>query len=480
MRKYSLAAAAAVSVSLLGLTGAAQAQTVAPHATITASLKVTPGTVAAGPATGVNIKSPCPNGTRPSAATGFPAPNGTTTDLQASLAEAPKPVRIYGVWPAPASGTRSYTVKITCPGGQSGSGSVKVAAAPAATDITGVGSDTLGTVMDQFSADWNGSTSSGSTGRLYSFDAENPVTNALGDNIIPKQDCGALPRPNGSGAGITAITTENGTTGGHPCLDFARSSSPRGASNPDSITFDALAEDAVTYATQSTTNAPKNLTTADLTGIYNCTITNWKQIGGKSGTIAPFIPQPGSGTRSFFLAAIDVTTPGSCVSDDNGNLEESEGTNPVLNTDKANVIVPYSVGKYLAQRYHSAACLVAACTPNSSGLICSVSGTKDLFGCNNRGTLILGELNGTDPTTPWPLTDSTTGATINPSFSPTFLRYLYEVFNSPEFTIPAYLQKYFSSTGWVCTSATAKADIKDYGFLVLPAGTAPGDCGSLS
>ena len=94
--------------------------------------------------------------------------------------------------------------------------------------------------------------------------------------------------------------------------------------------------------------------------------------------------------------------------------------------------------------------------------------------------MVLNEINGTAPTTPWPLTPTTTKAVINPGFTSAFQRLLYEVVNSPEFSIPTYLQPYFSSTGYVCTNATAKKDLQNYGFLVLPAGTAAGDCGSLS
>ena len=466
--------AAAVTLAGLGLAGTAQAAVAGPHTAVRATLTIKPGTVPAGVNTAVSVSNPCATGTQPSSITGFPAPNGTTTDVQAGKAEAPKANKLYGVWPAP--GKSSYTITLTCPNGTTATGTVKVVKAPAATSVVGVGSNTIQGVMDQFSGDYN----SAKAGQyLYSWDATNPITGAIGDSITTKNNCTAIPRPDGSSAGITALTTENGTTGGHPCIDFGRSSRPRGASDPTNVTFITLAEDAVDYAVQSTTNAPANLTTADLTGIYNCTITNWKQIGGKNGTIAPFIPQPSSGTRSFFLAAIGVTTPGSCVSDDNGNLEENEGVNPVLNTNKANVIFPYSVGAYLAARYHSATCENSTCTPDSNGIICSPKGTQPLFQCNDRGTMILGELNGTDPTTPWPLTASTTGAKISTSFTPSFLRYLYDVVPGTS-TIPSNLTQYFGPTGWMCTNATAKTDIANYGFLALPAGTAAGDCGSLS
>ena len=49
-------------------------------------------------------------------------------------------------------------------------------------------------------------------------------------------------------------------------------------------------------------NAPTSLTPAQIVGIYQGTIKDWKDIDPtKSGTIAPKIPQLGSGTRAFFL-----------------------------------------------------------------------------------------------------------------------------------------------------------------------------------
>ena len=484
----SLAIAASVS---LGLAGTAQAQTAGPQAA-RVPLTATPSTVAAGLNTGVSLTNPCPSGITPSSVTGFPAPDGSTTNVQAVLAKAPVKVKLAGVWPAP--GPTSYSVTVHCPGGQSGTSTVTVESAPAPADVTGVGADATASVTDQFSADYN---STHATGHLWSWDATNPVTGAIGDNITTKQGCAAIPRPNGSSAGITALESSNPMTSGHPCIDFARSSRARGT-DPNTITFVTLAGDAVTYATQPGSNAPANLTTADLQGIYNCTITNWNQIPGSttSGTIAAFIAQSGSGTRSFFLSALGLTNPGNCVSTSatvggsagaNANtLEENEGVAPSLNgaagsgVTKANVIVGYSVGKYLAERYHSAKCFNTACTANTSGLKCAPAGSQNLFGCNTHGTMNLNMINGTNPTIPFPLTNTTKTATINPGFTSTFERFLYEVVVSPQPSIPTYLQPYFSSTGYVCTNPGAQKDLKNYGFLVLPAGTSPGDCGAQS
>jgi len=300
---------------------------------------------------------------------------------------------------------------------------------------------------------------------LYSWDAVNPTTGAIGDPIVTKSGCSSTPRPNGSSAGITALEANTQTGDGkHFCIDYARSSRPRASTDPalgpGGIVFDALAKDAVTWAANGNTNAPANLTTADLAGIYSCTITNWSAVGGKSGTINPQLPQTGSGTRKFFLSAIGVTTPGTCV---NSTAEENEGVNPVL--AGPNTIFPYSVADYIAQVFHSAPCLNTACTP-VGGVTCKPKTGQNHFGCNVHGSMVLKEIDGTVPTT-----GTGTKTVINTGFAPAFQRTVYEVVRwaSTKDHIPSYLEPFFASAtaavkGWVCTSSTAKTDIRNYGF----------------
>jgi len=354
---------------------------------------------------------------------------------------------------------------------------------PKPRDVVGVGSDTIQNVMDQFSVDYNATHTSG---KLYSWDATNPTTGAMGDPIQLKSgsaNCN-IPRPDGSSAGITALENTLTTTGGQPCINFARSSRGPATTDPATITFINLAGDAVTYATQPGGHAPAaGLTTAQLTGIYNCTITNWSQVGGTSAPIDAFIPQSTSGTRAFFLSALGLTAPGGCVSTSatvsgaggaNANtLQENEGDAPILNKNKADVIFPFSVGKWIAERFHSASCgTVTQCFNDPSN--CHPTATQNKFGCDTHGTMVLNKINGTAPTTG-------TGANtkINPGFTPTFTRLLYEVVNQPagDGTIPANLKPYFGPTGFTCNSKTSTKDLVNYGFLVLPKGTSPGDCG---
>src|SRR5215471_11445200 len=182
---------------------------------------------------------------------------------------------------------------------------------PKPADVVGVGSDTMENVFDQFSHDYN---ATHSTGKLYSFDATNPTNGATFDPIQTKSgstNCN-INRPDGSSVGITDLE-DTLKTGTDPCIDFAGSSRARSSTDPTTISFINLAGDAVTYAAQPGSNAPANLTTADLIGIYNCSITKWNQIPGNSGgstaTIAAMLPQASSGTRAFFLGAIGLTAP---------------------------------------------------------------------------------------------------------------------------------------------------------------------------
>ncbi|MBV9856489.1 MAG: substrate-binding domain-containing protein [Streptosporangiaceae bacterium] len=325
---------------------------------------------------------------------------------------------------------------------------------PKATDVVGVGSDTIEFLLDQLSVDYN---KSHATPHLYSWDATNPTTGAVGDKIVTKAGCAKIARPDGSSAGIAALdnNTLDGKTG-HFCIDFARSSRGRAATDPKfgpgGISFVALAKDAVTYATRDKahggTDAPANLSTAQLTNIYLCKVTNWKQVGGKNAAIKPFLPQTGSGTRAFFLKAINVTTPGTCV---NSSVQENEGTNPALNS--GNVIVPFSTAKFIAEVFHSAKCGKKP------------TGTQNMFGCDTHGVLGLNNINGTKPTV-----GTGVNTTPNPAFTPAFVRFVYDVvrWSNTGSHIPPYEQGFFGRGGYFCSNPTAEKDIRSYGFLITP------------
>lgn len=339
------------------------------------------------------------------------------------------------------------------------------AVTPKETDVVGTGSDTIEFLLDQFSFDYNRTHKTGP--RLYSWDALNPKTGAMGDNIKVKSGCAAIPRPDGSGAGITTLDTNAKTSDKkHFCEDFARSSRGRSGSDPSKnksgIVFVALGKDAVTVATNKNSNAPANLTTAQLNAIYTCTDTNWSQVGGKNGPINAELPQTSSGTRAFFLAAINVTLVGSCV---NSTAEENEGIDPAL--QGPNVIFPYSIGKFIAETDHSAKCTKADCTGSPA---CKPSKTQNKFGCDTHGSMVLRKINGTVPTT-----HSGSKTVINGHFSAKFVRTVFVVVRwaKTHDNIPTYLEPFFSAAkkgggGWTCANSTAKADLINYGFLPTP------------
>jgi len=328
---------------------------------------------------------------------------------------------------------------------------------PKETDIVGVGADTSEYLLDQLAFDYNKSHKKGP--RLYSWDALNPVTNAT-DNVKTKFGCAAIVRPNGATAGLTAFYANAKTADKkHYCIDYVRSARGRAATDPakgpGGVVFVALAKDAITYATNATTNAPSNLTTAELNAIYTCTDTTWDQVGGSStDTIQAFLPQTGSGLRSSFLKAIGVATPGPCV---NSSVQQNEGIDPQF-SGNPNALVPYSVAKYIAQVYHSAQCGV---TP---------TGDQDRFGCDQHGDFILNSINGTGPTV-----GTGTSTTINPKFSATFINAIYDVVRwaRTRDNIPGYLEPIFASAlaktpGWACSNSVAKNDLANYGFLPTP------------
>jgi ABC-type phosphate transport system substrate-binding protein len=480
MRKLIIATATAVTLGTLGLSAAAQAQPTSGKVGIAATTVAK--TEVAGIPGAFEIKNSGTGCTWKTTADGSSIPSSVT--VKPGTKTATKCTELLdGVWPTPTKAGKPLTSTITATaGGKTTTYTVKVTvqAAPPANSAVGMGSDTITPLTDQLSTDYDATSPSGPL--EYSWDAVNPISGAIGDSIAVKTGCSHIARPDGSSAGISALATSQVVKGVN-CVNFARSSRPRASTDPPfatgGVAFVALAGDAVSWSHQATTNAPASLTVAQLNAIYSCTDTNWSQVGGKSGTIAPFLPQSGSGTLAFFEAAIGITTPGPCVSNVNNTLEENEGVNPALNSP--NAIFPYSVGDFIAQTQHSAKCLNTACTANSSGVLCNHTPDFNQFFCNVHGTMALGEINGVSPTT-----GSGASEKINTAFPSTFDRILYNVVpfdGSTTDHIPGSesgapggenLSGIFSNSGYDCGNATAKADIANYGFLTL------GSCGATS
>jgi ABC-type phosphate transport system substrate-binding protein len=316
---------------------------------------------------------------------------------------------------------------------------------PQTIDIVGTGSDTTQFVVDQFSTDYNATVAS-TDPHLYSWDAvgSSPITEKAG--------CGSRTRPNGSGAGITELEANltSSLDSTKFCVDFARSSRARAATDPSTIVFIPFAIDAVTWSANSTSNAPADLSTNELTAIYSCDASllgtghtgpvTWDEVGGTgTAAVVPVIPQSNSGTRAFFLQKIGNPTLGSCVKGQDNSVEENEGTNAIFSgADAANIVFPYSVAVYLAQTEHN-------------------------HGAGDQGSLVLKNVNTKSPTTV-----SGSGHIINSNFD--YVRDVYNVVRNAGTgstrAVPGYLQAIFGHgvrTGWICTNAGP--EIADYGFL---------------
>jgi len=161
--------------------------------------------------------------------------------------------------------------------------------------------------------------------------------------------------PNGSSAGRDALKAS--VLAGNGCIDVARSSAgprPVGTgAGQDLASFEyyAFGLDALGYSSASTAAPAGGLTLAQLQGIYNCTFTNWNQVGGANQAIERYWPQAGSGTRAFFQSDIlgfDPTlfSSGSCPAVQLG--QENQGLNIAANGDQQSGIVPFSGGNWTA------------------------------------------------------------------------------------------------------------------------------------
>ncbi|MGH9091372.1 MAG: hypothetical protein ACRDZR_08360, partial [Acidimicrobiales bacterium] len=191
--------------------------------------------------------------------------------------------------------------------------------------------------------------------------------------------------PNGSGAGKTALHTEESTTlDKRGCIDFSRSSSPpQPGTKTVSTHFDyyAYALDGVALMTGKNAggsrSAPTTLTLTDFKNIYRCKpgYTNWHTVtpGGATAPIVRFWPQPGSGTRTVgatILGFTPITTPAKTATStcttvpywhwtvagttkvNEENSEEGiiyQSTLTPTNTPVADAIYIYSSGKFASQ-----------------------------------------------------------------------------------------------------------------------------------
>ncbi|MCX6498977.1 MAG: hypothetical protein NTU93_09265 [Arthrobacter sp.] len=219
-----------------------------------------------------------------------------------------------------------------------------------------VGSDTIQDV-------WNGLTNNGPVKSVASYDAFGTPA-----QIVTKTGVTAFTRPNGSGAGVKALSASL-NPGNHVYkdsagtsftlkkndVDIARSSSSPSVAGTD-LTFLPFARDAVTVAYKDAAGspgAPLNLSTQQIANIFSCTAGDGVTIDGATGkpvlgtmTFTPKLPQAASGTRGFFLKAIGVTPNTSCIPDAEQTYAENNGAALVSDGD----IVPFSAAQWIAQK----------------------------------------------------------------------------------------------------------------------------------
>jgi hypothetical protein len=310
--------------------------------------------------------------------------------------------------------------------------------------LSGVGSDTIQDVMNGMAT---------AIPSIGSYDATPPTGTAT--TIQTKAGGASYTRPNGSGAGLNALSASIDGSGfgtGSVVItnqvDFARSSSGPSIAG-SALTFIPFAQDAVTYAVNEASAFPRDIplgSAADpsskfsLYNIYRCNVTSYTDADGNSVTIRPLLPQSGSGTRKFWESTLGLNDAAlaSCVTDLNNSVEEHNGTY----LTGAGDIAPFSIAQFIAQGNHAA-------LPSTV--------------VERRGGAVLGAINGVNP-----FVLSGTNITQNPSF--VVKRLVYNVVQSSRLTDSAIASAFVGTSSAVCTNT---AIIKEYGFATIG-----GQCGS--
>lgn len=282
---------------------------------------------------------------------------------------------------------------------------------------------------------------------LASYDAVNPATGVAGENVVTKPGC-AVPRPNGANAAATALlnpayisSAGSGGDGTSPCIDFARMSRSKKTDGSEaSLTYYALQRDAVTWSSVGHSYAPRILTTAQLKEIFECSVTDWSEVGGQKGNIHVYINATSAATYTFFLQTIGSSV--NAVQTGCGSslrvVQQNDGTK--LAGDPQG-IAPYGVTKWSAEKNQPV-------------------GISDI-----RGGTILGKVNNqTSPTTN-EVVGNTTYTILNPSFASgggaTQGRL---IFNAVRNTAPDSVKDIFKPGGYICANQNA---------LLIPFGAPP-------
>lgn len=364
---------------------------------------------------------------------------------------------------------------------------------PAIRLIPGVGSDTTQDVLNGAAA----VVTYGGNKVLGSYDA-------TGGGTITTQTGGtAFTRPNGSGAGVSAlVSSQKGvTTGGYSLnpgdVKFARSSSGVPAATGGSFAYIPYAVDAVSYAFApgfSYTNIPSGVDTStglplatrdtDGDGILDLTLANIYRVNAtgtatvtletigstpnqpvtigratSTADIVPLIPQASSGTRKFFLKTLtgSETGQGTAVSDtydDDGlsgtpevSIQEHDGASVAT---VGNAIVPFSIAQWIAQDK-------VGTTPTYYSSVYSGVTVTD-----RRSGAVLGNVDGITPRS---------SGVLNTAFP--IKRAVFNVVEAVDLTTDAALNTVFGTTGTgsiydAKRPSTTTPVVQDFGFGTLP------------
>ena len=215
-----------------------------------------------------------------------------------------------------------------------------------------VGADAFAELTNNLTLAYNGQ-SPAPDRVLASYDAVNPETGVAGENILTKPGC-TIARPNGANAGITAITLNQKSTvdPNEYCIDWVRASRAKGSAPAEAaLTFYAQSRDAVSYAVIGNAYAPTTpLTATQLKDIFECTVSDWSEVGGQAGAIHVYLPAASAATLTFFLQAIgsSLTSVQAGCAGLPTVFENQQNDGRTLDGDPQG-IAPYAVTKWAAQ-----------------------------------------------------------------------------------------------------------------------------------
>ncbi len=269
-------------------------------------------------------------------------------------------------------------------------------------------------------------------------------------------------------------------------IDYARSSRKPGSADIQGLNFVAYATDGVSWIHWTKTSAGatpsakvSSLTQAQLQGIWNGTIYNWAQVGGKAAPIIVYAAQEGSGTQATWKSfmgfdptastnsvncastpspsgkpAVYPAGPGTnCAGPD--TILENELTSVEPST-YADAIMFYSLGRYADQcggEKLKAEAFDKTVLPGLDGTVNSKVGADCGGGATTgaSGKIILGSINGIAPTPQ---------SVLNGSFPDP--RDVYNVYsNGSNPNIPpatAATLNYVSEIGFVCKPETVSGN----------------------